>query len=191
MEEIWKDIEGFEGSYMISNEGRVKSLPRVVDRIYGDEVRAMKVPEKILKHTRDKDGYLTVSLYKHNKSITTKVHRLVALHFIEGISYGIQVNHKDGIKDNNHISNLEWMTCKENINHAYDNQLNKIKRVVIHSREKGPLGIFKSADDITAISGVNVSHIREICRYTPTRKNAGGYTWRYFDQKKLPAPQTI
>lgn len=191
MEELWKDIIGFEGSYMISNEGRVKSLPRFVERIAFGKITKTPVKERMLKLGYDKDGYLSVGLYKNKKCHKAKVHRLVALHFIEHATDGLQVNHKDGVKDNNNVNNLEWMTAQENIQHAFDTDINKLKRVVIHSPEKGSLGIFKSANHVTAISGVNVSHIREICRYTPKRKNAGGYTWRYFDQKKLPAPQTI
>lgn len=103
MEEIWKDVKGYEGLYKVSNFGRVKSLK------YGRE--------RILK-TGKHGYYLTVSLYFDNKLKTAKVHRLVAMAFIENPDNKPQVNHLDEDKTNNNVNNLEWVTAKENINYG-------------------------------------------------------------------------
>lgn len=111
MKEIWKDIEGYEGKYQVSNLGRIKSLERKNSR--GNQIR-----EKILKLIYDKDGYLLVNLYKNSKKKTYKVHRLVALAHIPNPNNYPQVNHKDENPSNNHISNLEWCTNKYNCNYG-------------------------------------------------------------------------
>jgi hypothetical protein len=108
--EKWKDVIGFEGLYKVSNLGNVISL----------------ITKKPLKANGDNYGYLQVILYKGNKRITGKVHRLVAKAFIDNTENKPQVNHKDGNKKNNNISNLEWMTNKENKRHAIDNGITKM-----------------------------------------------------------------
>lgn len=102
MKEVWKDIEGYEGLYQISNLGRVKRV----------------ATGKVLKGGKDKDGYLMVKLYKNNIRSNKKIHRLVAEAFIPNPENKPQVNHADENKTNNSLDNLEWMTAKENINHG-------------------------------------------------------------------------
>jgi NUMOD4 motif/HNH endonuclease/Sigma-70, region 4 len=113
--ERWKSIEGFEGLYEVSDEGRVRSLPRVVPfRVYF--FRSVRGGPKAL--TLDKDGYLAVSLSKLGVPYVRKVHRLVADAFLERSEFDEDVNHKDACKTNNHWRNLEWCTHKENGEHA-------------------------------------------------------------------------
>ena len=114
MKEEWRDIKGYEGKYQVSNLGRVKSLK---DR-YGN------YREKILKPGEYR-GYLQVYLCKENKSKPFKVHRLVALHFIDNPNNYPQINHKDENKTNNSVSNLEWCTAKYNSN--YGTRVSRIK----------------------------------------------------------------
>ena len=109
MEEIWKDIKGYEGYYQISNLGRVKSLSR-----------KYSPKERILKNQYDKDGYYEIGLTKNKKKQYFRVHRLVAQAFIFNIKNKPQVNHKNGIKDDNRVENLEWCTNQENEKHAYN-----------------------------------------------------------------------
>lgn len=106
--EEWRDIENYKGKYMISSYGRVKSLN------YNNTGK-----EKILKQITDKDGYKYVRLSKNNKTKNERIHRLVAFNFLPNIGNCQQVNHIDGKKNNNRIENLEWVTPKENIIHAY------------------------------------------------------------------------
>lgn len=110
MEEIWKDIKGYEGLYKISNYGRVESLPK---NRYGSKKSI------ILKPFLDKDGYLNIGLCKNNVVTKHKVHRLVAQVFINNCHNKPQVNHKNGIKDDNRVTNLEWVTNGENQKHAW------------------------------------------------------------------------
>ena len=99
MEEIFKEIIGYEGLYWISNLGNVKSK------------------HKILKPVINKDGYYCVSLSKKGKLKTYTLHRLIALHFIENPDNLPQVNHKDENKLNNNADNLEW--CTKAYNNSY------------------------------------------------------------------------
>lgn len=105
VEEVWKIIEDFP-SYEVSNLGMIRN----------------KTTKKIKSVWRDNDGYLKVSLINFNngkKTYRKTVHRIVAEAFLGGKHDDLQVNHKNGIKDDNKVSNLEWVTCKENVLHAY------------------------------------------------------------------------
>lgn len=128
-QEIWKDIEGYEGYYQISSMGRVKALGRTVITHFKDgrgDV-AMYRKERISKPSQNIEGYLTVQLSKNNIRERFRVHRLVALAFIPNPNpekYNM-VNHIDGITDNNNVNNLEWCDNKENQEHAIRTGLNK------------------------------------------------------------------
>jgi hypothetical protein len=115
--EIWKDIEGYEGYYQVSNLGRVKSLRREVACKNG---MVKTVKEKILKQKTRNDGYKEVNLNRKGKGFSKAVHRLVALSFISNSENKRDVNHKDGIKTNNNLMNLEWCTTQENTRHSID-----------------------------------------------------------------------
>lgn len=113
---IWKDVPGYEGQYQVSSCGKVKSLDRTVTRTDG---RVRRLRGKILQ---DKSisykGYRKTILFSENKQKVVETHRLVALAFIEKPEGKSQVNHKDGNKLNNDVSNLEWVTPLENTRHA-------------------------------------------------------------------------
>lgn len=104
MGEIWRDIDGYEGKYQVSNWGRVRNVKRNI----------------IIKPYLNHKGYEKVSLSRGTKGNTDKhrVHRLVALAFIPNPNDLPQVNHKDGNKRNNSVSNLEWCTNLQNAQHA-------------------------------------------------------------------------
>ena len=121
------DIKGYEGYYQINKDGVVKSLDRLCrighKFISKDvEIKAIKYG-KVLNFQKEKKGYLSVHLSKEGKSKTIKVHRLIATHFIPNPENKPEVNHKDGNKENNSIENLEWVTSKENCQHAVKNGL--------------------------------------------------------------------
>jgi hypothetical protein len=116
MKEIWKDIEGYEGYYKVSNLGRVKSVGRWRrNGVSNSYFQKKKVLEQGFKHNR----YGRVSLYKNNLREDVLVHRLVAETFIPNPENKPQVNHKDNDSKNNTVDNLEWVTSSENIIHAY------------------------------------------------------------------------
>lgn len=125
--EQWKDIKGFEGLYKISNLGRVKSLKRL------DSI-GRRVKERILRFKVNRYGYYYAELHNDGKSKSIKIHRLVASAFINNKEGKLEVNHKDGIKANNSLINLEWATRSENMKHAI---LNKLK--VSPQKGKHPL----------------------------------------------------
>lgn len=126
--EEWRDIEGYEGLYQISNLGRVKSLSRIaIDR------RGIPhyVNERILKQAFDKNGYCLVGLHINGKIKSGKVHRLVASAFIDNPHNLPDVNHKDENKSNNNVDNLEWCTPKYNIN--YGTCLDRIAKTIVET----------------------------------------------------------
>ena len=111
--ENWKDIKGYEGLYQISDKGIVKGVDRVL--MYNAE-KTKQWKGKVIKTIVDGLGYCRVSLCKNGKVKTHKIHRLVAESFLSGEGH---INHKDGNKLNNHVSNLEYCTSKENNYHAF------------------------------------------------------------------------
>ncbi len=111
-EEVWKDVIGYEGLYQVSNFGNVKSLGNEFSR-----------KERFLKLSPQSRGYLTVVLQKNATRKTVLAHRLVAEHFIYNIESKSQVNHIDGDKTHNIVSNLEWVSHRENLDHAIKNNL--------------------------------------------------------------------
>lgn len=124
MEEIWKDIPGFEGRYQVSNMGRVKSLPfmqRFLTKRGEEAFRQTK--ERIISQQAINSGYLIVHLNLDYKRKAATVHRLVADAFVRGV--GDEVNHKDGNKQNNCASNLEYCSYSENLLHAVATGLNR------------------------------------------------------------------
>ncbi len=123
MQEIWQDIEGFEGLYQISNLGRVKSLERVVKYCENTKSKTDKhtVKEHIKKPTLKENGYLQISLYKNNRGKNLYIHRLVAEAFIDNPKNYKTVNHKNLDKQDNRVNNLEWCSYGDNNEHARQN----------------------------------------------------------------------
>lgn len=110
MNEIWKDVKGFEGLYQVSNLGRVRSLDRRKNNHF--------FRGRILRQPKDKDGYCLVTLNDGKRSKMGRVHRLVALAFIPNPENLPEVNHIDENKENNRIDNLEWCTTKYNLTYG-------------------------------------------------------------------------
>lgn len=146
--EDWKDIKGYEGLYQVSNFGRVKSLERKSD-CDGRIIR-----EKILKTGVNNPGYKFVILRKDGISKNRMIHRLVAEEFIN--QKGECINHLDGNKLNNHISNLEVCSNSKNRKHAYDNGLalqKGITKAVKVTNDKGKVILFETMNDVNKYFG--------------------------------------
>ena len=115
MTEIWKDIQGYEGFYQISNLGNVKSLERVVDK--GNGILQHR-KERIMNKRESVDGYYVAKLNVNKKSKSIAIHILVARHFIDNPNNYPEVNHKDCNRKNNQVDNLEWCTHQQNVEHS-------------------------------------------------------------------------
>lgn len=128
MKEKWKDIEGYEGKYMVSNCGLVKSMQRKVTyntkcNRRGKFNSQHTICERIMSQFKDSRGCCAVSLYKNRQRKRFYVHRLVAQAFIPNPNNKPHINHKDCKPENNCVDNLEWVTPKENAQHASRNGL--------------------------------------------------------------------
>lgn len=164
MEEIWKDIEGFEELYQVSNLGRVKRV----------------TTGRILKSRKDIDGYLYVNLCKNGKHKTHRIHRLVAQAFIPNPENKPQINHIDEIKTNNMVSNLEWMTAKENSNHGTRNERSNRKRsipIISTNIKTGESQEFYGTNECARRLGLNQPSITSVLK--GRNKQTGGYTFKY------------
>lgn len=115
MREIWKDIKVFNNKYSVSNFGRIKRNIPYFKSFAG----------RFLKFQKNHAGYLVVSITLNRILKTMKVHNIVAMEFIGERLKGKEINHKDGNKENNYLSNLEYVTRRENVVHAFTNGLNK------------------------------------------------------------------
>lgn len=163
--EIWKDIPGYEGLYQASTFGRIKSL---------NYKRSGK--EGILKPSLHKLGYLKVFLTKTKCYL---VHRLVALTFISNPNNYPQINHKNGVKTENILENLEWCSAQFNVKHRFDTlgHLGSSIPILQYSKDGEFIRECKSAIEVEKIFNINHSHITACCKCK--RKTAGGYIWKY------------
>lgn len=163
-----KWIAGYEGSYSVDTEGNVWSF------MYGRK-RKLSVSTNL-------QGYVKVGLSQGGKRKHPTIHRLVAETFIPNIQNKPQVNHIDGDKKNNNVTNLEWCSAKGNISHAYGSGLmekgtTKVVRVDNYGTER----IYNSMSEASIENNVSVSSISRCCR--GISKTAGGYMWRYLSDK--------
>lgn len=114
--ENWTDVIGYEGIYRINNSGKLLALSILRNGKNGFQKR---YNEKILKGCVNTVGYLCYDLKKDGVRKNIKAHHLVGHHFVSGYKKGLVINHKDGNKENNYFTNLEWITQKENSIHAF------------------------------------------------------------------------
>ena len=168
MEEVWKDVEGYDGAYSVSNLGRVRSNEIIVSR---RTVGSYRRPCFIKKQTvMKRKGYLIVTLSFNKKHKQVLVHRLVALAFISNPENKPQVNHIDGNKQNNCVSNLEWATDKENMIHASRHGLLNIheplnKRPVLMFDLKGNfIREYESRRAVTKDIGIDSASVYNVTR---------------------------
>ena len=172
MEEIWKDIEGYEGLYQVSNMGRVRSLRKNI----------------ILRQGITR-GYERVVLSTNNIQKGYYIHRLVATAFISNPDNLYQVNHKDENKTNNRVDNLEWCTREYNYNYgtrgkriSLKNTNGKKSKITLQYDINGNLiKEWKSTMDVQRNLGFNQSSISKCCR--GKYACAYGYIWKYKNEE--------
>ncbi len=168
--EIWKDIVGYEGKYQVSNKGRVRSLPVKSNTKY--------FSGRVLALFPDATGYMAVSLSRKSH----KVHRLVAIAFIDNPNNYTCVNHKDEDKTNNNVENLEWCTHKYNNNYGTRNKRisqNSGRKIVQYDLNGNAVKTWKSIADAARYYGVERT---TICGCCANRQHTScGYIWKYAD----------
>lgn len=161
--EVWKDVVGYEGIYEVSNIGRVRTHENktTFTELHGTR----KWKQRILKQKVGKDNSCRVSLWKYGKEKTCLVHRLVAYAFIPLVEGKEHINHIDGVRLNNAVSNLEWCNQKENNNHAFDNNLIKTgKKIILKNRESGQRHYFRSMAKAGEFLGFNHGYISRMIK---------------------------
>lgn len=177
MDEIWKDIEGFEG-HQVSNEGQVRRFGKT-DRL------GRKWEDKILSPFTNKHGYKIISLRKDGVKKYFQIHRLVYETFCGKIPSGMQVNHINENKSDNRLCNLNLMTPKENVNwgtrndriaKAAKNNPNRSKPVVGYDAEGNVVVEFPSAHEADR-NGYNQGCVSSCCR--GEKHYYRGLTWKY------------
>lgn len=170
--ETYKDIKGYEGLYQVSNLGNVKSLRRNI----------------IKKPSINSRGYISINLSVNKVIKSMTIHRLVALHFISNPENKREVNHKNGIKTDNKVENLEWTTSSENVQHGYDSGLiirfgkkgadNPRSRPIFQLTLSGEfVAKFASAKEAARILGAYQGNISQCCN--GKIKTAFGFKWQY------------
>lgn len=183
--EIWKDIEGLEGCYQISNFGRVKSLERVAEN-------GRKVHERILKTRVNKKGYEYVCVQKNKKRIAIKIHREVSKAFLPNPYNYLEVNHKDENKLNNHVNNLEWCDRKYNANYGTAVKRAVKLRIANHvllidqyDCEGNYIKTWKCPHEVEVESNgkMRATNIISCCR--GKYKTSYGFIWKYKDKDRI------
>lgn len=176
--EHWAFIPGFEGFYMVSDLGKIKSVKRIV---YFKNGHYQSVPEKILKQHKNKRGYYSVMLSKDGVERRFYIHRLVWETFKSEIPDGYEINHLDENKNNNALSNLSLVTHKENENWGtkrYRQAITQSKTVYQYDLNNNFIREWLSGTEIERQLGFAQRNISACCR-GKRLKTAYGYIWRY------------
>lgn len=174
--EEWKDIPGYEGRYQVSNLGRVKDLGTEVDVFRLGKTHKRRLAPKLLTKSMSKTGYNTVSL----KGKNVKLHRIIAEAFIPNPLGLPLINHKNGVRTDNRLSNLEWCSQAGNLRHAAHilgtmNLLHPMRKVMCIDTGK----VYDSLAEASRDTGACVQNIYHVCN-GHWQKTANLH-WRYMD----------
>lgn len=175
-QEIWWPVAGFEGLYEVSNTGKVRGLSHCVS-VQPSRCKNRKYSVKAKEKTvgLSKNGYLTVSLCKDNKSYTTYLHRILAEAFIPNPNRYNVVNHKNGVKTDCRLENLEWCTSGYNNKHAVDNRLRKPANAILTEKTALQIKEMKSQ----GLTIVKIAEILKLSEHT-VGEFLRGNSYKYF-----------
>jgi hypothetical protein len=168
---VWQKLKNFP-NYEINELGQVRSLKRK--------------NIKLLKPNLDKDGYYMLYLRKNNKTFAVKLHRLVLIQYKENVENKETVNHINGNKSDNKLTNLEWSTRSENSKHAFDTNLNIPYKRQINQYDLNNQFIktWTSIKEASSCLNIKESNISNCCRKVKYFKTAGGFKWEYYDTRR-------
>jgi len=180
---MWKEILGYEGYYEVSSKGEVRSLDREVCVKVGDSIVIRKLKGKLMKLTEGvlqngAPGYMVVNLRKEGVSNVVPVHVLVAKSFLNNPTNLPLVNHIDGDKHNNNISNLEWASYSENNSHALRTGLRSPKQCTINQYTISGVLLKTYSSVIDASQSVGISREAISHCINGRSKRAGGFVWK-------------
>lgn len=178
--EIWKDIEGYEGIFQVSNLGRIRSLDRYVNTCHG----AKRIQKgRILKPTKCKNGYYEAQINHKGKRKIFLLHRLVGKYFLENPDNLPEINHKDEDVSNNCVENLEWCTSKYNANYGTRNirmmEGRNFKPVIQLSKNGEFIKKWDKMSDACKETGADCSSLIRVCK--GKQKTCVGYIWKYLE----------
>lgn len=209
--EEWKPIQGYEGLYEVSNLGRVRSLDRIITNPYN---KGKHLRKGVIITIHYNDGYGQVGLYKNGKHKTHKVHRLVALAFItnDDPEHKKEINHKNEIRGDNRVENLEWCTrdynnkysgttlkmlegAKKHKNWLKAHEASRVKRSylkslsIIWEKRKKPIEVYKDGELVGVFESITKC-CKELClndtniyrQMNGESKTYKGYTFKYADK---------
>lgn len=169
----WRAIHGYVGLYSVNNKGQIATT------------RRQGSSGKFLKPIQESTGYLSVRLCKNGKSKKQYVHRIVANEFL-GVRNEMEVNHKDEVRNNNKLSNLEWVTREQNVNYGHHNKniavskrtghTEKVIQMTMDGKEIANFDFLKDAANSVNGASINISRA---ARGVGNRLTAYGYKWRY------------
>lgn len=191
---MWKEIKGYEGYYEVSEAGEVRSLDRVVYDTKGcHKGKAHPVKSRMMKqsisigHGR-KDGYYVVNLHKDGISYVIPVHLLVARTFIPNTLNLPTVNHIDGNKLNNDVSNLEWVSYSDNNIHALKNGLRNPRGTPIAqlTTDGKLVGVYNSSYEATRLTGLSFNNISHCLN--GRANTAYGFVWKRLSESPTTIP---
>lgn len=162
----YEPVKGFEKYYLVNRFGDIVRLRNRNGKQYCH-----------LKPYKDKDGYLRVKLYSKDKSIWIGVHKVVAMTFLPNPNNYSMVNHKNFIRDDNRIDNLEWCDAKENVQWSITHFVGSNYKSVIRIDMEGNIEEYDSISEAARINQLHPSNICNCCQ--GKRGKTGGFFWAY------------